>query len=58
MAFAINVEIRDLQSSMFAFAAQKTMYAGKRIVEGDTVFVFRSKNEGALGGRGLIARSS
>jgi hypothetical protein len=38
---------------MFTFAAQKTMYGGKHIAEGDTVFVFASENEG---GPGLIAR--
>jgi hypothetical protein len=36
-----------------AFTAQKTMYGGKQIAEGDTVFVFASENEG---GQGLIAR--
>ena len=35
------------------FAGQKTMYGGKHIVKGDTVFVFASENEG---GQGLIAR--
>lgn len=35
------------------FTAQKSMYGGKRIGEGDTVFVFASENEG---GQGLIAR--
>lgn len=38
---------------MFAFTAQKTMYGGKHIAEGDTVFVFASENED---GQGLIAR--
>jgi hypothetical protein len=37
---------------MFAFAAQKTMYGGKHIASGDTIFVFASENEG---GPGLIA---
>ena len=32
---------------------QKTMYGGKRIAEGDIVYVFASENEGGLG---LIAR--
>jgi hypothetical protein len=36
----------------FTFNAQKTMYGGKQITEGDTVFVFASENEG---GAGLIA---
>ncbi|MEQ1516562.1 MAG: hypothetical protein ABL931_08755, partial [Usitatibacteraceae bacterium] len=36
-----------------SFTAQKTMYGGKLIAEGDTIFVFASENEG---GQGLIAR--
>lgn len=53
MAFAIKAEVCDPQAKMFTFAAQKTMYGGKHISEGDTVFVFASENEG---GQGLIAR--
>ena len=53
MAFAIKAEIRDPRATSFAFTAQKTMYGGKQIAAGDTVFVFASENEG---GRGLIAR--
>ena len=53
MAFAIKAEVRDPQGETFAFTAQKTMYGGKLIAEGDTVFVFASENEG---GHGLIAR--
>ena len=53
MAFAIKAEIADPRAKTFAFAAQKTMYGGKHIAEGDVVFVFASENEG---GRGLIAR--
>src|SRR3954470_9897951 len=53
MAFAIKAEVRDAGATSFAFTAQKTMYGGKQIAEGDTVFVFASENEG---GRGLIAR--
>lgn len=53
MAFAIKVEIRDPRAKTFAFAAQKTMYGGKHIAEGDTIFVFASENEG---GQGLVAR--
>ena len=53
MAFAIKAEIRDPRAKTFAFSAQKTMYGGKQIAEGDTVFVFASENEG---GQGLIAR--
>lgn len=53
MAFAIKAKIRDPQAETFAFTAQKTMYGGKHIVEGDTIFVFASENEG---GHGLLAR--
>jgi hypothetical protein len=53
MAFAIKAEVRDPRAKTFAFPAQKTMYGGKRIAAGDTVFVFASENEG---GQGLLAR--
>lgn len=53
IAFAIKAEVRDPRTRTFAFTAQKTMYGGKHIAEGDTVFVFASENEG---GQGLIAR--
>jgi hypothetical protein len=53
MAFAIKAEICDPGVKTFAFTAQKTMYGGKYIAEGDTVFVFASENED---GQGLIAR--
>jgi hypothetical protein len=52
VAFAIKAEVRDLRAKTFVFTAQKTMYGGKHIAKGDTVFVFASENEG---GRGLIA---
>ena len=53
MAFAIKAEVGDPRAKTFAFTAQKTMYGGKHIAEGDTIFVFASENEG---GQGLIAR--
>ena len=53
MAFAIKAEVRDAKKKTFAFASQKTMYGGKHIAKGDTVFVFASENEG---GCGLVAR--
>jgi len=53
MTFAIKAEVRDPRAKIFAFTAQKTMYGGKQITEGDTIFVFASENEG---GQGLIAR--
>jgi len=53
MAFAIKAEVSDPRAKTFAFTAQKTMYGGKHIAAGDTVFVFASEKEG---GQGLIAR--
>jgi hypothetical protein len=53
MAFAVKAEVVDPRARTFAFIAYKTMYSGKLIAEGDTVFVFASENEG---GQGLIAR--
>jgi hypothetical protein len=52
-AFVIKAEVSDPRAKTFTFIAQKTMYGGKHIAEGDTVFVFASENEG---GQGLIAR--
>ena len=52
MTFAIKAEVRDLQAKTFLFDKQKTMYGGKGIAKGDSVFVFASENEG---GPGLIA---
>jgi len=38
MAFSIKAAISDVKSASFAFTAQETMYGGKLIAEGDTVF--------------------
>ena len=53
MTFAIKVEVSNPGAKTFAFKAQKTMYGGKHISTGDTIFVFASENEG---GPGLVAR--
>jgi hypothetical protein len=53
MAYAIKAAIDDPRAKTFALPAQKTMYGGKLIAAGDTVFVFASENEG---GQGLIVR--
>jgi hypothetical protein len=53
MYYAIKTNIRDTRATTFSFAAQKTMYGGKHIAVGDTVFLFASETEG---GHGLIAR--
>ena len=51
--FAIKAEVGDPRAKTFAFRAQKTMYGGKHIAKGDTIFIFASENEG---GPGLVAR--
>jgi hypothetical protein len=53
MPYAIKAEVSDPRARTFTFVAQKTMYGGKHIAVGDTVFVLASENEG---GQGLIAR--
>ncbi len=52
MMFAIKADVSDPSAETFAFSAQKTMYSGKHIAKGDTIFIFASENEG---GPGLIA---
>jgi hypothetical protein len=52
MAFAIKAEVGHPRAKMFQFGAQKTMYGGKHIAKGDTVFVFASESQG---GPGLVA---
>ena len=52
-AFVIKEEIGDLRAKTFTFNAQKTMYGGRQIAQGDTVFIFASETQG---GPGLIAR--
>lgn len=52
MTFAIKAAVHDPRAKTFTFTAQKTMYGGKQIAEGEAVFVFASENEG---GQGLIA---
>jgi hypothetical protein len=53
VTFAIKTEILDPRAKTLTFIAQKTMYGGKGIAQGDAIFVFASENEG---GQGLIAR--
>jgi len=53
MAFAVKAEIADPSAETFVLAAQKTMYGGKHIAEGDIIFIFASEDGG---GRGLVAR--
>ena len=50
--FAIKAEVSDPSAETIVFNAQKTMYGGKHIAKGDTIFIFASENEG---GPGLVA---
>lgn len=52
MKFAIKAAVEP-DAGTFEFAVQKTMYGGKKIAEGDEIFIFASENEG---GCGLVAR--
>src|SRR4030095_10042393 len=56
MMFAIKAEVGDPEAKTFAFTAQKTMYGGKHIAKGDTIFVFASENEGGpvLSASGIV----
>lgn len=58
--FAIKTEVRDPHVATFTFAAQKTMYGGKAIGEGDAIFIFASENEGGAGlvACGIVTRAS
>jgi len=51
--FVIKADVSDPVPRTFAFRAQKTMYGGKHVATGDTIFVFASENEC---GAGLIAK--
>ena len=53
MMYAIKAPIRQPHSKTFEFKAQKTMYGGKRIAAGDTIYIIASENQG---GSGLVAR--
>ena len=46
--FAIKAPIDDPSAKTFSFPAQKTMYRGKRIAKGNTVYLFASENETEL----------
>ena len=52
MTFAIKAEVIDPSAKSFAFSVQKTMYGGKHVARGDSIFVFASEGER---GQGLIA---
>jgi hypothetical protein len=52
VTFVIRADLPDPRAQTFELRAQKTMYGGKRIAAGDTVFVFAS--DGSLVARGVV----
>ena len=59
-AYAIKTEILNSTAREWDFPRQKTMYGGKYVAVGDTIFVFASENEWGLGllARGFVTASS
>jgi hypothetical protein len=53
MAYAIKAVVVDPRARKLEFIAQKTMYGGRLIAAGDTIFIFASENEY---GQSFIAR--
>ena len=47
--FAIKAEVVDRHAKVFTFTEQKTMYGGKHVAAGDSIFIFASENEGESG---------
>lgn len=47
--YAIKAGVSNPLAKTFDFSAQRTMYRGKNIVQGDTIFIFSSESEGGPG---------
>ena len=43
--FAIKAGVGDPWAETFTFSAQKTMYGGKHVASGDTIFIFASETK-------------
>jgi len=54
--YAIKAAIADPRAKNFHFIRQKTMYGGRQLTVGDTIYLFASENEGGAGliGRGIV----
>jgi hypothetical protein len=52
VTYAVKTHIGKSGLTRFTLNHQKTMYGGKKIIVGDTIYIFDSENEG---GPGLIA---
>jgi hypothetical protein len=53
--FAIKVDALDGDAATFSFTAQRSMYRGKRIAVGDTIFLFVAHEQD---GRALTVRGA
>ena len=51
--YLIKTEINATEANAWSFERQKTMYGGKLISTGDTLYIFASETEGGIG---LIAK--
>jgi hypothetical protein len=60
MPYVVKAEIAQADQTRFSFATMKTMYAGRKIAVGDSVYVFASENEGGLGliARGVVTKAT
>lgn len=47
--YAIKTELTDPAAQGWSFAAQKTMYGGKKLHVGDCIYLFASENAGGIG---------
>ena len=47
MSYVIKAPVPEVRAKVFVFTAQKTMYGGKQIAPGDTVFAFASEDRKA-----------
>ena len=52
--YLVKAAISDPTAIEYVFENQKTMYGGKHIAKGDTVFVFASETDG---GQGLLCKA-
>lgn len=60
MPFAAKAHIRDPEAPILDLVAAKTMYGGKKVAAGDTIYLFASENEGGVGlvARGIVTTST
>lgn len=60
MFYAIKTVVSDLTRETLIFRAQKTMYGGKQIAKGDTVFIFATGTSDGSGlrSKGVVTEST